>query len=95
VIQFPWNQSVAFLIYTTLLNDSPPLEFSRWYAGRSMIALMVPLAPVVYGFYVSLGGQPNIWQRVDNGKRNRTTSRRKCDETPSYIQRTINFSVET
>ena len=46
--------SASFMVFTTLVNDSPPLEFSRWYAGRSMIALMVPLALVVYGFYVSL-----------------------------------------
>ncbi len=49
--------SASFMVYTTLFNDSPPLQFSRWYAGRSMVALMVPLALVVYGFYVSLGGQ--------------------------------------
>lgn len=41
-----------------LLGDSPPLDFSRWYAGRAMIALAIPLALLVYGFYVSLGGKP-------------------------------------
>ena len=50
--------SASFMVYTTLFNDAPPLEFSRWYAGRSMIALMVPLTLVVYGFYISLGDQP-------------------------------------
>ena len=62
--------SASFMVYTTLFNDSPPLEFSRWYAGRSMIALMVPLALVVYGFYVSLGGQPlfgSAW-RIEEGQ---------------------------
>jgi len=50
--------SASFMVYTTLFNDSPPLEFSRWYVGRSIISLMVPIALVVYGFHVSLGGQP-------------------------------------
>jgi hypothetical protein len=48
--------SSFFLI--NLLGDSPPLDFSRWYAGRAMIALAIPLALLVYGFYVSLGGKP-------------------------------------
>ena len=53
--------SASFMVYTTLFNDSPPLQFSRWYAGRSMVALIVPLALVIYGFYVSLGGQPTFF----------------------------------
>ncbi len=36
----------------------PPLDFSQWYAGRAMIGLMLPLALLFYGFWVSLGGQP-------------------------------------
>jgi hypothetical protein len=42
-------QSLAF---------SPPLDLNRWYAGRAMIALLLPIALLIYGFYVSLGGQP-------------------------------------
>lgn len=30
----------------------------RWYAGRAMIALLLPLILLFWGFYVSLGGQP-------------------------------------
>ena len=29
----------------------------RWYAGRAMIALLLPLILLFWGFYVSLGGQ--------------------------------------
>ena len=36
---------------------SPPLDFSQWYASRAVIGLLVPLALLVYGFYVSLGSQ--------------------------------------
>ena len=45
------------LMYSTLAF-SPPLDLTQWYAGRAVIALMIPLALLVYGFYVSLAGQP-------------------------------------
>jgi predicted Ser/Thr protein kinase len=38
--------------------DGPPLDFSQWYAGRAVIALLLPLALLFYGFYISLGSQP-------------------------------------
>jgi len=38
--------------------SGPPLVFSQWYAGRAMIGLILPLALLIYGFWVSLGGQP-------------------------------------
>jgi hypothetical protein len=37
---------------------TPPLVFSQWYAGRAMLALSIPIALLLYGFYISLGGQP-------------------------------------
>jgi len=37
---------------------SPPLTLGQWYAGRAMIALLFPLALLLWSFYVSLGGQP-------------------------------------
>jgi len=43
---------------TDILTEAPPLDFSKWYAGRAIAALVVPLALLAYGFYVSLGGQP-------------------------------------
>ena len=45
--------SVVFLI----LSASPPLNFSQWYSGRAAIALLVPIALLIYGFWISLGGQ--------------------------------------
>ena len=50
--------SASFLVVWNALGASPPLNFSQWYAGRAMIALLIPLALLVYGFYVSLGSQP-------------------------------------
>ena len=49
--------AVCYFVYLTI-GFSPPLDPSRWYAGRALIALLIPLALVVFGFYVSLGGQP-------------------------------------
>ncbi|HEY6386229.1 MAG TPA: hypothetical protein VIX91_11155 [Candidatus Acidoferrum sp.] len=37
---------------------APPLVLSQWYAGRAMIALLVPVALLGWGFYASLGGKP-------------------------------------
>jgi hypothetical protein len=34
------------------------LILGQWYAGRAIIALLVPLTVLVWGFYASLGGQP-------------------------------------
>ena len=52
--------AVTYFIMTLTLGFSPPLELTQWYAGRAMIALLVPLALLVGGFYVSLGGQPTF-----------------------------------
>jgi predicted Ser/Thr protein kinase len=38
--------------------DGPPLVLSRWYAGLAIIPLLVPVALLIYGFYISLGNQP-------------------------------------
>ncbi len=49
--------AIGFFL-TDILTDAPPLDFSKWYAVRAIAAMAVPLALLVYGFYVSLGGQP-------------------------------------
>jgi len=49
---------LSFQVILSSFNDSPPLELHHWYASRVLIALLVPLALLVFGFYVSLGGQP-------------------------------------
>jgi len=33
-------------------------DFSAWYAGDYILAIIVALALVVFGFYTSLAGQP-------------------------------------
>jgi serine/threonine-protein kinase len=47
--------AASFLLVWSLLSVSPPLDLTQWYAGRAMIALLVPLTLLVFGFYVSLG----------------------------------------
>jgi hypothetical protein len=50
--------AAAFFFILLTLGTSPPLVLDQWYAGRAMIALLLPLALLVWGFYASLGGQP-------------------------------------
>jgi len=50
--------AVSFQIISLTLGYSPPLEITQWYAGRAVIALLIPFALLVSSFYVSLGGQP-------------------------------------
>lgn len=49
--------AASFLVVWSTLTVSPPLDLTQWYGGRAMIALLVPLTLLVFGFYVSLGGQ--------------------------------------
>jgi hypothetical protein len=49
--------SCCLLVVVFTLNGSPPLNFSQWYSGRAVIALLVPIALLIYGFWISLGGQ--------------------------------------
>lgn len=48
----------GFVFILPTLLDAPPLIFGQWYAGRAVIALLLPLVLLVWGFYASLGGQP-------------------------------------
>jgi hypothetical protein len=50
--------AASFLYILITLTTSPPLAMSQWYAGRAMIALLLPLSLAIWGFYASLGGQP-------------------------------------
>ena len=50
--------AAAFFFILLTLGTSPPLILDQWYAGRAMIALLLPLTLLFWGFYVSLGGQP-------------------------------------
>jgi hypothetical protein len=42
------------------------LDFSQWYAGRAVIGLLIPVALVLYGFYVSLGSQPIFGKALED-----------------------------
>ncbi len=50
--------TASFLVVWQTLALSPPLDATKWYAGRAMIALLIPVGLVVFGFYVSVGGRP-------------------------------------
>ena len=58
LIRFGLIATICFVIVSLTIGTSPPLSFSQWYSGRAVIALLVPIALLVYGFYVSLGGKP-------------------------------------
>ena len=57
LLRFGLIASICLLVVVFTLNSSPPLNFSQWYSGRAVIALLVPIALLIYGFWISLGGQ--------------------------------------
>jgi predicted Ser/Thr protein kinase len=58
--------AVSFVLGTSI-TGAPPLVFSQWYAGRAVIALLLPLAFLMYGFYISLGNQPIFGSALKDG----------------------------
>ena len=59
--------AAAFFFILLTLGTSPPLILDQWYAGRAMIALLLPLTLLFWGFYVSLGGQPVFGSALKEG----------------------------
>jgi len=59
--------TVCFYIAWHTLSLSPPLVLNQWYAGRAVVALLLPLALLFYGFYISLGGQPIFGRALKDG----------------------------
>lgn len=55
--------AICLQLMQRTLGLAPPLTLSRWYAGRGAIALLPPLALVVYGLYISLGHREGDWVR--------------------------------
>ena len=49
--------AVSFLTFEQLLVSFPPLDFTQWYAGRALCAILIPVALLVYGAYFSLSGR--------------------------------------
>jgi protein kinase-like protein len=46
-------------LFSHLLTAYPmTLDFSRWYAGRSLLMILIFAGLVLWGFYSSLGGKP-------------------------------------
>ena len=56
----------CFLVVFYSISQSPPLDFSQWYAGRAMITLLPVLALLLYGFYISLGSQPVFGKALED-----------------------------
>ena len=57
LLRFGVIASASLSVVFDTLTSSPPLNFSVWYSGRAAIALLVPIALLIYGFWISLGGQ--------------------------------------
>jgi hypothetical protein len=58
-VRFGLFAAVACGFAGSVILDFPMiLEFSRWYAGNTLAALLVILALATYGFYTSLAGHP-------------------------------------
>ena len=57
LLRFGLIASASLFVIFLTLGGSPPLNFSQWYSGRAAIALLIPIALLIYGFWISLGGQ--------------------------------------
>jgi serine/threonine-protein kinase len=49
---------VAFLFQSVLLSYPITFDFSTWYAGLSLLGLVLVMCLAAYGFYLSLAGRP-------------------------------------
>lgn len=58
--------AASFFFVLLTLDTSPPLDFAQWYAIRAMIALVIPIALLIYGFYISLGTQPIFGKALED-----------------------------
>lgn len=67
VVRLGLIATTCFVVVFETVGTSPPLDFSQWYAGRAVIALLAPLGLAVYGFYVSLGGQSLLGNTLKDG----------------------------
>jgi len=66
LVRFGLIAIACFTVVFNCLAASPPLDFSQWYAGRAVIGLLIPVALVLYGFYVSLGSQPIFGKALED-----------------------------
>ena len=52
--------AASFILVFNTLAVSPPFTPSQWYAGRAIVALLIPLTLLGFGFYISLGSQRTL-----------------------------------
>jgi hypothetical protein len=59
VLRFGLLSVAVFRFVAPLLERAPiTLDFSRWYSGRSLLALAVFVGIALYGFRLALGRRP-------------------------------------
>jgi Protein kinase domain len=58
--------AAGYFFTAAITTAAPPLIFSQWYAGRALTALIVPLALLFYGFYISFGSQPVFGKALED-----------------------------
>jgi hypothetical protein len=59
VIRFGLLAGLAnFVIYSLLTRFPLTTEWSAWYAGISLVGILLIAALALYGFYTSLAGRP-------------------------------------
>jgi serine/threonine-protein kinase len=59
--------AVAYLSRMLLVESPLTLDFSRWYAGRSLFVLLILVSLALYGFRTSLGGKPVFGAALEEG----------------------------
>jgi hypothetical protein len=52
------SAAVRGLVLGLLILSPITLDFSRWYAERSLLALLLFVALALYGFRIALGKRP-------------------------------------
>jgi hypothetical protein len=61
MIRFGLLALVANFMVVSILQDSPlTTQMSSWYAGLSLVGILLMAAMAFYGFYTSLGGRPML-----------------------------------
>lgn len=61
LVRFGFVAGVLSVYFSILLSTLPfTMSFSAWYAGSTLLPLIILLATLVYGFRTSLAGRPFI-----------------------------------
>jgi serine/threonine-protein kinase len=58
LIRFGLLSLAVWLAFLVVQQFPPAIDFSVWYAGRTMVALLIIASLACYGFWISLAGRP-------------------------------------